>query len=93
MSIEDELKILRDEIKKITAEIVRLCAVRLSLATKIGEIKLREGLPVEVSGVEEELRQAVIESCRLHGINSQFGLRILNLLLRESKTLQRDLMK
>lgn len=93
MSSEDELKILREEINRVTAEIIRLCAVRLSLAAKTGEIKLTEGLPIESPKVEQELKQTVVQNCRLHGIDSQFGLGILKLLLEESKRLQRDLMK
>lgn len=91
MSSRDELRILREEVKKVTAEIIRLCGVRLSLVSKIGEIKLMEGLPIEDSRVEKQLREAILENCRLYGINSQFGLRIFNLLLEESKRFQRDL--
>jgi len=93
MAEKDKLRSIREEITKVTAEIIRLCGIRFSLAKRIGEIKLKEGLPIEDSRVEEKLKQTVLEKCRLFGVNAQFGIKLLNLLLEESKRLQRGLSK
>lgn len=91
MSRRDELENLRNEINKVTTEIIRLCRERFSLARKIAEIKAERGLPIEDSKVEENLKQKVLEKCRLSGVDAGFGLKLLNLLLDESKQVQRDL--
>jgi chorismate mutase len=92
MSRDKELEDLREEISKVTAEIIKLCAKRLSLAEKVGELKLQKCLPIEDSDVEEELKQAILESCRLYGVSAELGIRLLDLLLGESKRLQRNIM-
>lgn len=88
----EELEDLREEIRKVTAEIIKLCGKRFSLVERVGEIKLGKCLPIEDSDVEEELRQAVLENCRLYGVNSELGTRLLDLLLEESKRLQGNIM-
>lgn len=93
MSRRDELEDLRDEISKVTTEIIRLCGERFSLARKIGEIKAEIGLPIEDSEVEENLKQKVLETCHLFGVDTKFALKLLNLLLDESKQVQRDLVE
>jgi len=93
MGERDELENLRDEIREVTIEIIRLCGERLSLARKIGEIKARRGLPIEDLKVEEGLRREVLEKCRFFGVDAQFGLRLLELLLDESKRVQRNLVE
>jgi len=86
-----DLEDLREQIRKVTVEIIKLCGKRLSLAERVGEMKLAKCLPIEDSDVEEELRQAVLENCHLHCVDSEFGIRLLDLLLEESKRLQRNI--
>ena len=86
-----ELEDLREQIRKVTVEIIKLCGKRLSLAEKAGKMKLAKCLPIEDSDVEEELRQAVLENCHLYCVDSEFGIRLLDLLLEESKRLQRNI--
>jgi len=92
MSRDEELEDLREEIRKVTAEIIKLSGRRLSLAERVGELKLQKCLPIEDSDVEEELRQDVLQDCRLYGVDSEFGMRLLNLLLEKSKSLQKNIM-
>ncbi len=92
MSRDKELEDLREEIRKVTAEIIKLSGRRLSLAERVGELKLQKCLPIEDSDVEEELKQAILENCRLYRVNSEFGIGLLDLLLEESKRLQRNIM-
>lgn len=88
--ISDELRVLRERIADLTLEIIRLSNERLMLARKIGEIKARDGMPVDDPVVEGELRNKVIEFSRKHGIDLDFSLKLLDLLIEESKRVQRE---
>lgn len=86
----EDLKILRDKVAKITFEIIRLSSERLALAKKIGEIKARNNIPIEDPAVENDLKLKVMDFSRKHGIDEEFSLKILELLLEESKRVQRE---
>jgi len=88
MSEESNLDMLREEIKKITIEIIRLTGKRLLLAKKIGEIKNQRNLPIEDLKVEKELNQVIIEKCQIYNVDRSFGLKLLNLLIDEAKRVQ-----
>lgn len=92
MSLE-ELKVLREEVARITLEIIRLSSRRLSLVRKIGEIKARNNMPVEDPLVEDDLKARVIDLSKKYNVNVDFSLKLLNLLLEESKRVQREIMK
>lgn len=92
MSENEDLKNLRNKIAKLTLEIIRLSGERLALARKIGEIKAQRGMEVEDSKVEQELKNKVMELSREHNIDMDFSLKLLNLLIEESKRVQRDVM-
>ena len=89
MSKKTELNNLRDEINKVTIEIIRLCGERFSLAREIGELKAQMELPIEDLKVEENLKREVLEKCCLFDIDAKFGLKLLDLLLSESKKVQK----
>ncbi|MEM2272680.1 MAG: chorismate mutase [Candidatus Bathyarchaeia archaeon] len=89
----DELKILRDRVAELTLEIIRLSGERLFLARKIGEIKAQNRMPVDDPSVESELRDKVIDLSRKYGIDINFSLKILNLLIEESKRVQREIIE
>jgi len=90
---ETEIDTLRKEIWDVTMEIYRLVGKRLSLAGKIAEMKNVKGSPVENTEVERKLREAVLEKCSSHGVNLNFGLRLLNLMIEESKRVQKEIVK
>lgn len=89
----DDLRALRDNMSRLTLEIIRLVGERLTLARKIGEIKARNNLPIEDPMVESELKIKVVDLCQKYGIDINFSLRLLELLLEESKRIQREIMK
>ena len=93
MAAEADLAELRKDIARVTLEIFRLCGERLRIAGKIGEIKARERLPVENLHVEEELRNKVFEVCRENSIDTGFCVKLLDLLLQESKRVQREALR
>jgi len=88
LAAEAELAELRKEIARVTLETFRLCGERLRIARKIGEIKARMKLTVENLHVEEELRNEVLDVCRRDGVDTGFCVRLLDLLLEESKRVQ-----
>lgn len=92
MNEELNLDVLREEIKKITVEIIRLTGRRLSLAKKVGDIKNKKNLPIEDLKVERELKQIILEKCKRYNINSRFGLEFLNLLIDEAKRVQKEIL-
>ncbi len=88
MGEEPSLEELRDEVREATLGMIRLAGRRLELARRIGEIKRKRGLPVEDPEVEGELRRLVLEECRARGVDGRLGLRLLDLLIDESKRVQ-----
>jgi len=91
MKDSQDLDELRNEIKDVTVEIMRLAGKRLLLARKVGEVKRQKGLPVEDLEVEKELKQNVLKKCQEYGVESRFGLKLLNLLIDEAKRVQKEL--
>ncbi len=85
-----ELEELRREIASVTFEILRLCSRRNELAEKIAEIKMKMNLPIEDLSVEEDLKRRVLDLCRSEDMDEGFCLKLLDLLIRESKRLQRE---
>ena len=90
MAVIAELEELRREVASVTLEILRLCRRRNELAEKIAEIKMKLNLPVEDLSVEEDLRRRVLDLCRSEDMDESFCLKLLDLLIGESKRLQRE---
>ncbi|MEM2091945.1 MAG: chorismate mutase [Candidatus Bathyarchaeia archaeon] len=88
-----ELRALREEMARLTLEIIRLSGERISISRRIGEIKARNKMPIEDPDVERDLRGRVIDLSERHGIDVNFSLRLLDLLIEESKRVQREIVK
>jgi len=82
------LERLREEVREVTLEVIRLAGRRLALAREIGEIKRRRALPIEDLEVERELRRLVLKECQICGVDDRFGLKLLDLLTVEAKRVQ-----
>lgn len=91
MDEESDLEELRERISRVTLEILHLCGKRFLLVRKVGEIKLRRNMPIENREVEEMLKRKVLEKCCTYGVDAQFGLQLLKLLIDESKRIQKSL--
>lgn len=91
MEDSSDLDKLRNEIRDVTVEIMRLAGRRLLFARKLGEEKRRRGLPVEDLEVERELKQTVLEKCREYGVERRFSVKLLNLLIDQAKQAQKEL--
>ena len=92
MAAEADLAELRKDITRVTLEIFHLCGERLRIAGEIGEIKARAKLPAENLHAEKELRNKVLDVCRENSIDLGFCVRLLDLLLQESKRVQREVL-
>ncbi|MEO9294712.1 MAG: aminotransferase class I/II-fold pyridoxal phosphate-dependent enzyme [Nitrososphaera sp.] len=84
----DELESLRSQIRLITRDIMQKVQQRIELASKVGEVKSRLGIDVRDERVEQEIRLMVLKNAREIGMSSQFALRLLDVLLKESESVQ-----
>ena len=79
---------LRDQIDKITLEIIRLLKARVDLVKEIGSIKNNLGLGITNEERERQLRTKVITLCKEIGLEERIAATMLNFLLNESVRIQ-----
>lgn len=85
---KDELEESRKKVRSITLEIMELVKQRMDLVKRIGDIKHTLGLDVIDRQAENELKASVIELSNKIGLDKNFALRLLNILVDESRALQ-----
>lgn len=83
-----EMESLRKDIANITRKIIQLIGTRNEIARRIGELKRLNGLPLQDEDVELKLRDQVINECKNSGVSEDAGLKVLSVLLSESKRIQ-----
>ena len=88
MGKSDDLDSLRHEVRDVTSDIMRNVQRRMELAKKIGEIKGRLGIDVKDEKVEQDIRLMVLSLANEIGMTDEFALRLLNILLAESESVQ-----
>jgi aspartate aminotransferase len=88
MATNDELDSLRLQIRGITADIMQKVHQRMELVRQVGEVKGRLGINVKDEKVEQEIRLMVLRQAQETGMSGEFALRLLNILLKESETVQ-----
>ena len=84
----DELEKLRGEIREVTTEIMKYVKKRMEIAKQIGEIKREKGLDVVDEKTEEELRKSIMQLCSQIDLETDVGIRLLNVLINESERVQ-----
>ncbi|GIU70759.1 MAG: aminotransferase [Candidatus Nitrosocaldaceae archaeon] len=84
----DKLEENRKMVRSITLSIMDLVKQRMDLVKQIGEIKQRLGLDVIDKHAEDELRENVIEFSKSKGLDTNFALRLLSILVDESRKIQ-----
>lgn len=82
------LEKLREEIREVDDQILKLVSKRLELVKKIGEIKRKRGLPIVDSNVEKEVIERALVSSREFGLDRDFTVKLVNLLIAEAVRLQ-----
>ena len=92
MSEEKELELegLREEMRLVTADIIKLVQKRMEIATQIGNIKNNLMMNIEDISVEQEIARYVHEMGTQTGLNNEFIGRLLNLLFLESIKIQKE---
>ena len=89
---DEKINDLRNEIEKITIKIIKLCMERLMLVKEIGKIKTQKSLPIENLQIEMKLKKKVDLLCKKYAVDSISYLKILEILLIESKKIQKEIM-
>lgn len=91
MNNENELKLekLRDDMRIVTADIIKLVQKRMSIASEIGNIKDNLMMKIEDISVEQDIARYVHELGTQFGLNKEFIGKLLNLLLLESINIQK----
>jgi len=85
---EGNIDYLREEMRNITNNIIRLVQDRMEVAKKIGNIKHQLNIEIEDEKVENDIKKSVMELTKDIGMDVEFSGRLLNLLLLESVKLQ-----
>ena len=88
MEQDREINVLREQVRSVTADIMRDVQKRMELARQIGEIKSRKGIEVKDEKIEQEIRNMVLSVSSQVGMKPDFALRLLNILLEESESVQ-----
>ena len=92
MSEENELKLekLRDDMRFVTADIIKLVHKRMNIASQIGNIKNNLMMKIEDISVEQDIAKYVHDMGTQVGLNNEFIGRLLNLLFLESIKIQKE---
>ena len=92
MSEEKEQKLegLREDMRLVTADIIKLVQKRMKIASQIGNIKKNLLMNIEDISVEQDMARYVHEMGTQIGLNSEFIGRLLNLLFLESIKIQKE---
>ena len=81
-----------NELRKIIADktvcIIRLCGERFELVKNLSISKLKEKISIENPDIEDSLKKQSLLECRNYGVDDDFCLKLVNLLIEESKRLQ-----
>jgi len=85
---QQNLDDLREEMRNITSQIIKLVHDRMEVAKKIGNIKQQLKIEIEDEKVELDIKKTVLKLTKEIGMDTKFSGRLLNLLLSESVKLQ-----
>jgi chorismate synthase len=81
----------RYELELLDSELLELLARRSQLAKAVGMYKEAEGLPVLDSSREKELEKKWLEMAQILGENSDYIKKIFNLVVKNSRQIQKNL--
>lgn len=81
---DNKLNLLRDEIDEIDSQLVELLAKRLSVTTKVGELKSANGMPIFAPEREASLISKRREQAQQAGLSGDLIEDILRRLMRDS---------
>ncbi|CAN5471548.1 aspartate aminotransferase [soil metagenome] len=87
---EHQLEKLREDMRLVTADIIKLVQKRMSLAGEIGNIKNNLMMKIEDITVEQDIARYVNDLGKQVGLKTEFIGRLLNLLFLESIRIQKS---
>jgi len=85
---QQNLDDLREEMRNITSQLIKLVHDRMEVAKKIGNIKQQLKIEIEDEKVELDIKKTILKLTKEIGMDTEFSGRLLNLLLSESVKLQ-----
>ena len=85
---EEEINLLRSEIRDITEKIIYEVHNRMQISKRIGEIKSKLKVNVTDERVEQDIRTSVLKLAKEIGMDAEFSGKLLNIILAESVKLQ-----
>ncbi|HSA73384.1 MAG TPA: aminotransferase class I/II-fold pyridoxal phosphate-dependent enzyme [Nitrososphaeraceae archaeon] len=87
---EHQLEKLREDMRLVTADIIKLVQKRMSIAGEIGSIKSNLMMKIEDITVEQDIARYVNDLGTQVGLKTEFIGRLLNLLFLESIRIQKS---
>ncbi|MEK7380352.1 MAG: chorismate mutase, partial [Gemmatimonadota bacterium] len=88
--MDARLAALRARIAAVDQELVHLAAERLTLAAKVGQAKLAQGLPIRNYETEAEVLARYRRHAEGEGVEPEFARRLATLLIGEAVRRQED---
>ena len=83
-----EIDKLRDQMDKITLDMIRLLKERIEISKQIGDLKNNLHLNITNEERENQLRAKVVSFCKEMGLDEKIATMFLNFLLNESIKIQ-----
>lgn len=81
---------LRSRIDKLDTKIIRLLKRRFKTVEKLSTFKKQEGLPIKDALREERMHKSIAKKAESFHLNPIFTKKLFNLILDESKKLQKN---
>ncbi len=89
--VDEQLDPLRQEVARLDREILKLVAERLATTRKIGQAKLRAGLPIRDFRVEVQVLSRARKAALEHGFDLEFAEKAMELLMSGAVQTQAEL--
>ncbi|HZE77108.1 MAG TPA: aminotransferase class I/II-fold pyridoxal phosphate-dependent enzyme [Nitrososphaeraceae archaeon] len=83
-----ELERLRTDVLDTTTEIIRQVKKRMQLSQQIGHLKARLNIDIRDEKVEHDVQKSILTLSKELGLDSEFSVKLLDLLLTESINIQ-----
>ena len=83
-----ELERLRTDVLDTTTEIIRQVKKRMQLSQQIGHLKTRLNIDIRDEKVEHDVQKSILTLSKELGLDSEFSVKLLDLLLTESINIQ-----
>ncbi|MCR4417909.1 MAG: chorismate mutase [Ignavibacteria bacterium] len=90
---ENKLDELRKRIDLVDQQILLLLSARNDFVKKVAQLKKENGIPVYDESREKQLINDWIESSKILGLSEEFVKSILELIISESRRIQKEIIE